>query len=76
MNACHWASLSSFWNSLLLETPAILTIIEWNTVYYCLSITNLKGGFNGTIVFPPAAIFVVLYLSNNTGLDWILVDIA
>ena len=26
MNACHWISMSSFWNSLLLETPAILTI--------------------------------------------------
>ena len=65
MNACHRVSLSSFWNSLLLETPAILTIIEWNTVYYCLSITNLKDGFNGTIVFTPGAILIVLDLSNN-----------
>ena len=59
-----------------METPAILTIIEWNTVYYCLSITNLKDGFNGTIVFTPGAILIVLDLSNNTCFDRILVDIA
>lgn len=76
MNVCHWASLSSFWNSLLLETPAILTIIEWNTVYYCLSITNLKDGFNGAIVFTSGAILIVLDLSNNTCFDRVLVDIA
>ena len=40
-------------------------IIEWNTVYYCLSITNLKDGFNGAIVFTPGAILIVLDLSNN-----------
>ena len=51
-------------------------IIEWNTVYYCLSITNLKDGFNGIIVFTPGAMLIVLDLSNNTCLDRILVDIA
>ena len=34
-------------------------------VYYCLSITNLKDGFNGAIVFTPGAILIVLDLSNN-----------
>ena len=36
----------------------------------------MKDRFNGTIVFAPAAIFIVFYLSNNTSFDWVLVNVT
>ena len=65
MNTCHWVSLSSFWNSQLLEMPAILKSlngIRFTTVWV---LQIWKTGFNGIIVFTLGAILIVLDLSNN-----------
>ena len=58
------------------DVDPFLEILERNTIKDTSCVADLKDRFNGTIVFAPAAIFIVFYLSNNTSFDWVLVNVT